>query len=76
MFFLLSNNLILKKAYILLQKTVTKYCYNSNITVTIKVEITITIIIFQNKKSNIYGTRTNHNIQSVNSIVTKLISLH
>ena len=36
----------------LLQKTVTEYSYNSNVTVTKK--ITMTNIIYQNKKSNIY----------------------
>ena len=54
MVFLLSNILFLKKAYIQLQKTVTEYSYNSNITVTKKVEITMTNIIYQNKVSNIY----------------------
>ena len=53
-FFLLSKNLFLKKPYILLQKTVTEYSYNSNITVTKKVKITMANIICQNKKSNIY----------------------
>ena len=37
--FLLSNNLFLKKAFILLQKTVTEYSYNSNITVTKKLKL-------------------------------------
>ena len=37
--FLLSNNLFLKKAFILLQKTVTEYSYNSNITATKKLKL-------------------------------------
>ena len=51
--FLLSNNLFLKIAYILLQITVKEHEDNSNITVTKKVKITMKNIIFQNK-SNIY----------------------
>ena len=51
--FLLSNNLFLKEAYIVLQKALTEYSYNSNIAVTKKVNITMTNIIYQHK-GNIY----------------------
>ena len=53
-FFLLSNNLFLKKAYTVLQKTVTEYNYISNIIVAEKVNIIKTNKIYQHKKGNIY----------------------